>query len=600
MSRGIGPLRIAIEDWFETFNPGKALHRWFDDFTKSTRVELRGILQPLFDLIDTVPYLPQWIKNTLDTAREGGEVVSGTLLLSFLIGLGMGVVNGIMQPVTGIVSSYIAGLLETAIFSLPELRALSWRHPELQEKIDREAWRSGHDKELSAGMEDIQRPHLDVPTLFTLWLRGVVTNDHLETGLKSYGWQDKDIAYLKELQWPIPGPGDLISMAVREAFTDTTAAKFGYDEDFPPDFAHYAAMQGVTGDWAKRYWRAHWTLPSTRSGYEMLHRQVIDKPTLELLLRTADIPKFWRDKLIAISYATYTRVDIRRMYSIGVFKTAAEVHTAYMDIGYDEDKALKLTEFTLREYGEETRDASKGDVLIAYELGRLTSAEALGLLESIEYPRWIAEAYLARVDLKRANKLASDLIKSVKTLYTGGQISRTDLVTKLSTIPLPANEIDRYIEEWDITRKAKTRRPSRTDLRKMFLANILDEDDFRKELSGHGLSPTYVTWYIDQAKYDLAELARKENEAAMKEADRLLTAAVKTDLDVELSGYDVLIAQANLAIADIKLSMYEGMSVQGIDQSKRAILAYKVMIADFRGAKAELRQGYLIEKQQEA
>ena len=287
------------------------------------------------------------------------------------------------------------------------------------------------------------------------------------------------------------------------------------------------------------------------------------------------------------------------MYQIGVLSSAEEVVTAYMDIGYDAEKALKLTEFTLREYGEETRDASKSDVLVAYNLGRISHAEAMSLLTGIDYPEWIAEAYLAQVDLKRANRLADDLIKSVKTLYVGGQISRTDVVSQLSTIPLPSTEIDRYIEEWDITRKAKTKRPSRTDLRKMFLANILDEGDFRRELAGHGLAPTYVDWFIDQAKYDLAELARKENESAMKEAERLLTAAIKTDLDVELSGYNVLISQANVAIADIKLSMVEGMTVPEIDNAKKVILEYKLMIAGFRREKAELRRAYLQEKQEE-
>jgi homospermidine synthase len=192
------------------------------------------------------------------------------------------------------------------------------------------------------------------------------------------------------------------------------------------------------------------------------------------------------------------------------------------------------------------------------------------------------------------------LIKSVKTLYTGGQISRTDAVTQMSTIPLPSVEIDRYLEEWDITRKAKTKRPSRSDLRQMFLVNIIDEEEYRFELSGHGLAPNYVKWFVDQAKIDLAELARKENEAAMKEAERLLTAAFKTDLDVELAAYDVLIAQANVAIADTKLSMVEGMTVPEIDAAKRVILEYKTYIADFRRSKAELRKEYLVTKQERA
>jgi len=85
----------------------------------------------------------------------------------------------------------------------------------------------------------------------------------------------------------------------------------------------------------------------------------------------------------------------------------------------------------------------------------------------------------------------------------------------------------------------------------------------------------------------------------MKEADRLLTAAFKTDLDVELAAYDVLIAQAGVAIADTKLSMVQGMSIVEVDAAKMVILEYKTYIAKFRRDKAELRKQYLLSKQEE-
>ena len=136
-------------------------------------------------------------------------------------------------------------------------------------------------------------------------------------------------------------------MAVREVFNPVIVEKFGQDEDFPEQFAEYAAQQGISRFWAEKYWEAHWVLPSVQMGYEMLHRRVIDMETLKQLLAAQDIMPGWRDALIDISYKPYTRVDIRRMHDVGVLNDD-EVYESYLDLGYSPDKAKNMTEFTIR------------------------------------------------------------------------------------------------------------------------------------------------------------------------------------------------------------------------------------------------------------
>jgi len=598
MSKQVGPLRLAVENWIADFNFTKRIQGGFTATFLKMYLYTINLATPFLKQVRDIPGIPREYRKLIDDVTGTEPITLGLVAITVLMGLFAGIISGIVAPISRVISQWVDAGVESARADPGVAFPMMWRTPEHKDELIKHVKQLGWNETIIDGFETLLRPQIQPAELLTLWKREDITSIELDNALRAFGWQDEAIGQLKTLKDLIPGPGDLISMAVREAFTPDVVAQFGYGEDFPQEFAYWAEKQGLSEAWARRYWSAHWKLPSTQAGYEMLHRGVIDQNTLELLLKTADIPAFWRDKLMAISYATYTRVDIRRMYQIGVLSSSDEVVTAYMDIGYDLEKALKLTEFTLREYGEETREASKGDVLTAYELGRLTHDEAVNLLGAIDYPLWIAEAYLSRIDLQRANKLASDLIQSVKTLYTGGQTSRTDVVSQLSTIPIPSVEIDRYLEEWDITRQAKTKRPSRADLRKMFLSNIIEEDTYRFELSGHGLAPDYVKWFIDQAKIDLAELARKENETAMKEAERLLTAEFKTDLDVELAGYDVLISQAGVAIADTKLAMVEGMTIPEIDEAKRVILEYKTYIANFRRDKSELRKAYLLEKQQ--
>ncbi|GAI76698.1 unnamed protein product, partial [marine sediment metagenome] len=124
----------------------------------------------------------------------------------------------------------------------------------------------------------------------------------LERQLVKIGIHPAYTGIYKTLAYQIPPVADIITMAVREAFTPAIAERFGQYQDFPPDFAKYAAMKGLDEDWAKRYWAAHWNLPSPQQGFQMLHRGVIDEGELDMLMRAQDIMPFWRDKLIQIAY----------------------------------------------------------------------------------------------------------------------------------------------------------------------------------------------------------------------------------------------------------------------------------------------------------
>lgn len=151
----------------------------------------------------------------------------------------------------------------------------------------------------------------------------------------------------QELAYEIPPVQDIITMAVREAFTPEIAQRFGQYEGLPQEFVEWSQKKGLTREWAERYWAAHWSLPSPTQGFEMLHRGIISRDDLSLLLRALDIMPFWRDRLIQMSYRVLTRVDVRRMYNLGVL-TEAEVNQAYRDLGYDNVNAARMTTFTVK------------------------------------------------------------------------------------------------------------------------------------------------------------------------------------------------------------------------------------------------------------
>jgi len=180
-------------------------------------------------------------------------------------------------------------------------------------------------------------------------------------------------------------------MGVREAWRDDVARLWGYDEDFPAELGVNMAKHGFDPDWATRYWRAHWSLPSATQGFEMLHRGTIAPPELQTLLRALDIPSRWRDALTDIAWTPYTRVDVRRMYGLGVLDVA-DVRASYKALGYDDEKAENMTQFTVlyeKEDGtstvDEYKDLTRSIVLQAFKKGLLDVAEATTRLMAIGY-----------------------------------------------------------------------------------------------------------------------------------------------------------------------------------------------------------------------
>ena len=101
---------------------------------------------------------------------------------------------------------------------------------------------------------------------------------NLGNELRRIGIHDNYFDLYKELAYQIPPVADIITMAVREAFTPSIAAKFGQYQDFPEPLELWAGKKGLSPEWAKRYWAAHWSLPSPQQGFQMLHRGLITQP----------------------------------------------------------------------------------------------------------------------------------------------------------------------------------------------------------------------------------------------------------------------------------------------------------------------------------
>lgn len=323
----------------------------------------------------------------------------------------------------------------------------------------------------------------DVTTIVRYLLRTDPNLNGIERELKRIGIHPEYVPMFKELAYPIPPVSDLITMAVREAFSPQIASRFGQYEDYPTDLTRFAEQQGVSEEWSRRYWAAHWSLPSPTQGFEMLHRGVINEADLNLLLRALDIMPFWRDKLIQISYNPLTRVDVRRMYSLGVL-SESEVARAYRDIGYTAENADRLREFTIRQTVASQSGLSVSKIITAYKNGHTTRQDAYNAIFRLGVrPQTISEI-LESADLQLAWQRVKDRIAAIRNLFKKERINEAQARAELGNARLDGNKIDLLIQQWvNEVEDAHGTLLSKTDVLALVKKKLISSEHAQQELS---------------------------------------------------------------------------------------------------------------------
>jgi hypothetical protein len=336
----------------------------------------------------------------------------------------------------------------------------------------------------------------DVGTIRDLFYRGEMLDSEVNTQLLKLGFTEARIKDLRKTWAIIPPVQDIIRMAVREVFTPEIAEKFGQFENLPGAYVEWAKRQGLSEEWAKNYWAAHWELPSLSMGYEMLHRGVIDDATLDLLLRAQDVMPYWREKLKEISYNVYTRVDLRRMHAMGVVSDADLIRN-YQDQGYDQVRAEKMAEFTIRYNAQDKLQISLAQIIKAYRNQMITRAEAHDFLLRLKLKEETIEFHLAQADFEENLEVQTLVIDAVKTRYTNNLMDEVDTRTALTKINLPGARIDGLVEKWTPVRILDQKIPSKTDLDKMMRNEVIDRNTYILEMGRLGYSKTYIDWYLE-------------------------------------------------------------------------------------------------------
>jgi len=301
----------------------------------------------------------------------------------------------------------------------------------------------------------------------------------------------------------IPTISELVTMRlyVREVYTPETVEKFGMLEDLPEKFLEEATKAGLPSEVAKHYWAAHWDLPSVRMGFEMFHRKIIDMDTLKMLMKALDIMPYWRDKLIQLSYSPVTRVDVRRLYRLGVIDEE-EVTRRYEDIGYSPEDARLLTEFTVKyekrdveEERKEMRRLTRSMVARAMREKVISEDALLKYLIRLGYDEKDARIIVNTEKARMVREENRETLRYLELAYREGKIDYATLVAEVAKLPLTSLQYNYYMEKIQQARERNIAVPTVKDIEEFYKKGVITLEQATEMLRTKGYAEEHVQMY---------------------------------------------------------------------------------------------------------
>lgn len=371
---------------------------------------------------------------------------------------------------------------------------------------------------------DARETRLDPTSLLRLWRRHIIDDNRLGSELKRLGYLKSDSTdWLKDLTTFVPPITDVIRFMVRDVEDTNIVNRFGLDSDFTAKWSgkakEWGDWQGVDDETAKRYWRAHWEIPSPTQLFEMYHRSRVMDPSdpgytsladVKTALEQQDILPFWIPKLLATTYSRLTRVDARRAFNQGVIDKA-ELRSMYVRLGYTDRDADILTEWSQR---EKMVAAKKLPVVNLYKWGVLSEVELEKTLTNIGLGSSEVDYVMREIRESIRAPWIKKCVLGLRKRFILGEIDEAELHIQLLNLRLNPDYVASVEQSVKCERESHGKEPSTATLCGWYDLGMLNDADYVQRLRNLG-------WSEEDSLRILRQCSAKINERRMRAAEQL-------------------------------------------------------------------------------
>jgi len=348
---------------------------------------------------------------------------------------------------------------------------------------------------------------------------------------------------LYNVTYQVPGISDLMRLMIRDAddptIPDWADSDALFEQKYQQQLRKWGEDQGIPLEFAKYYWRAHWSIPSPGQLFEF-YRRLRNKPEMwtehgaladikQALIQQDILPR-WHKSFLAVSFRPMNRIDVRRAYNIAAL-TDDEVVEAYSQLGYSDENAKHLAEFAKRLRDEAIPTRREVKLWLDFAIKRNECVERLtkkgfpkdAVEQSLDdiSVRFAKSSYglaysrgdLARDDFThilddhgvKLDKIQTifDLLSVKRTNhpsmkdYAVGLIERDSAENQLVSDGFPRETASRFITEIDREIERNFVRQCQQGIRRRYLTGELEKEQAQNELTSRGTTGTRATKMVD-------------------------------------------------------------------------------------------------------
>lgn len=361
-----------------------------------------------------------------------------------------------------------------------------------------------------------------------------ITAQEYDDGMRRLGYLDStDRHRLFALTEQIPPMSEILRYMVRDVDDTNLVAYFGMDDQFDVKFGsqlkEWAEGLGITEQFARYSWRAHWSIPAPGQLYTFYHRLRNDpafwqgRPPIEVIkeaLVQQDILPFWHDAFIATSFKPLTRVDARRAFEIGAIDEPA-LEKAYLDQGYSDENAKTLVDFNKR---NKSLKAQREKWTKLYKQGAVNRATAEARLTALGYD---AQAITDALDSALAEARAESrllCIKGIKRRMLTGEFDAIGAQAELAAQGVDPDQAGAISSGWACERAAKGKQASAAILSQWHELGLIDLGQMVERLERIGYSREDAVMVAAGILNRIDQRQTKATEAAARRAEQIKAA----------------------------------------------------------------------------
>jgi hypothetical protein len=393
--------------------------------------------------------------------------------------------------------------------------------------------------------------------LKTLDKRHKLSRGSIDTRMRELGSiEGTDAAELEALFTQIPGPAELIRYMVRDTENPQVVTTFQTDKNFTENFQgqlkEWADMQGLSEDYMRREWRAHWSIPAPTQLYVMLHRlnhgedpnqgANIQEDIKNALIQQ-DILPYWIDRLMAVSYHPLTRTDLFRAFERGWIDDDTFLSGMYHN-GYSDDDADTLLRFA----GEERRLAiRRSDFVSAYRDGDISLDQTSQWAQHEGYDPSVIPDVTSEATFVRGMREQKDQIKEIARRYRECLITEDQARQDAEDLGIPQDVTDYHLEIAGLNTRCGTAKIRASTLCQALEDGNITSDQYVDELRKNRYSDVEISVLVGMCQTKIRKDAVKRALAQQKAAD----AAAKAEANAEAKAIKEAERQRQRAIAEM-------------------------------------------------